>query len=180
MKNRFCTTHCLSKDFPILDFLVISAIVKCSLALSEHVLVDMGRPSQKNNQLNLNYSTFSSDYHHFTDLLRWGAGGAGAGGSGVGWSTKLTNIIPQNIPIQSMLRSRLRYFCLCCGSSCGSWPSRGWRGWSRGTRGCWHVVPSLSDSMHSMQLVRQSGADWWCLGLLRAITHSLGPTVSPS
>ena len=77
MHNSFDNMHCLSKDFPILDFLATSTIVVSSLALSEHVLVDMGRPSHKNNQLNLNNSTLSRDYHHFPDLLRWGAGGSG-------------------------------------------------------------------------------------------------------
>ena len=84
------------------------------------------------------------------------------------------------LAMQSTFRSQSRPACLCCGSSCGSWPSRGWTGLTGGTRGCWHVVPSLCDSMHSMQLVRQSGADWWRLGRLRAITHSLGAALFPS
>ena len=62
--------HCLSKDFPILDFLATSAIVICSLALRENVFVDLERPSIKNKQINLNNSTLSCNYHHFSDLLR--------------------------------------------------------------------------------------------------------------
>ena len=42
--------HILSKDFPILDFLATSAIVVSSLALSEDVLVELGRSSKKNRQ----------------------------------------------------------------------------------------------------------------------------------
>ena len=75
-----------------------------SLALSEHVFVNLGRPYQNNNQLNLNNPTFSCDYHHFVDFLRAGAGPAGACLSKIGRDTKLTNIIPQNIP---SLKTRL-------------------------------------------------------------------------
>ena len=35
-----------------------------------HVFVDLERPSTKNKQINLNNSTLSCNYHHFSDLLR--------------------------------------------------------------------------------------------------------------
>ena len=47
MHNRFDNMNCLSKDFPILDFLASSAIVVSSLALSEDLLVELGRSSKK-------------------------------------------------------------------------------------------------------------------------------------
>lgn len=83
------------------------------------------------------------------------------------------------LAIQSTLRCQLRRVCLCCGSSSESWPSRGRKGRIGETRGCWHVVPSLCDSIHSVQFFRQSEAGWRCLGRLQALTHSLRAALFP-
>ena len=83
------------------------------------------------------------------------------------------------LAIQSTLRCQLRRVCLCCGSSSESWPSRGRKGRIGETRGCWHVVPFLCDSIHSVQFFRQSEAGWRCLGRLQALTHSLRAILFP-